>query len=311
MNNDSARLSNTPKITTGLLDTDTHFEHRSPGWNNPDVLTNEQQHTLYTIHEHMVRILSISLSDFLRQIVEVKIQSFHLVSYLDFIHSLPSPCSIHLVNMDPLDGKMMISCSPSFSAYIVDRLCGGSECGALTDPLPEPTEIELSILEKALYRLFDVLHEAWAYFLPLNVSLEQTETLPVLLENVYGPQETCIIISLSVWFENANTGTIDLCFPHVTLKPIEEELISPDAKGDLIAFIKSPSEQIQESKRMTKTLTVHTQDGTRSEHRIRDLIWQGDFSSFPKPTTPERKEIICIGEEYTLPNIESHPPAID
>ncbi|MBW7940021.1 MAG: flagellar motor switch protein FliM, partial [Candidatus Omnitrophica bacterium] len=166
---------------------------------------------------------SISLSAFLRTIVEVKLVSVDQISYEEFIRSIPNPTSLNIINMDPLEGKALMELSPTLSFPVVDRLMGGA--GNVFKKNRELTEIEQTIIEKVLYRAFDCLHEAWANVLPLNLSLEQSETNPQLLMQLYLPSEMVILMTFEVTLGEIS-GTLSFCIPYPTLEPIASQLSS-------------------------------------------------------------------------------------
>lgn len=192
-------------------------------FNHPDRFSKDQIRTMHNLHDHFARVFSISLSAFLRTIVEVKLVSVDQISYEEFIRSIPNPTSLNVINMDPLEGKALMELSPTLSFPVIDRLMGGA--GNVFKKNRELTEIEQTILEKVLYRAFDCLHEAWANVLPLNLSLEQSETNPQLLMQQYLPSEMVILMTFEVTLGEIS-GTLSFCIPYPTLEPIAGQLSS-------------------------------------------------------------------------------------
>lgn len=192
-------------------------------FNHPDRFSKDQIRTMHNLHDHFARVFSISLSAFLRTIVEVKLVSVDQISYEEFIRSIPNPTSLNIINMDPLEGKSLMELSPTLSFPVIDRLMGGA--GNVFKKNRELTEIEQTIIEKVLYRAFDCLHEAWANVLPLNLSLEQSETNPQLLMQLYLPSEMVILMTFEVTLGEIS-GTLSFCIPYPTLEPIANQLSS-------------------------------------------------------------------------------------
>ena len=180
-------------------------------FNHPDRFSKDQIRTMHQLHEHFARIFSTSLSAFLRTIVEVKLVSVDQISYAEFIRSIPNPTSLNIINMDPLEGDALMELSPTLSFPVVDRLMGGA--GQVFKKNRELTEIEQTIIEKVLYRSFDCLHEAWANVLPLNLSLEASETNPQLLMQRYLPSEMVILMTFEVMMGEIS-GTLSFCIPY-------------------------------------------------------------------------------------------------
>ncbi len=127
-------------------------------FNHPDRFSKDQIRTMHNLHEQFARLFSTSLSAFLRMIVEVKLVSVDQISYEEFIRSIPNPTSLNIINMDPLEGEALMELSPTLSFPAVDRLMGGQ--GQVFKKNRELSEIEMTIIEKVLYRAFDCLHEA-------------------------------------------------------------------------------------------------------------------------------------------------------
>ena len=209
--------------TGGGGDDDQVREVKVYDFNHPDRFSKDQIRTMHNLHDHFARVFSISLSAFLRTIVEVKLVSVDQISYEEFIRSIPNPTSLNIINMDPLEGKALIELSPTLSFPVIDRLMGGA--GNVFKKNRELTEIEQTIIEKVLYRAFDCLHEAWANVLPLNLSLEQSETNPQLLMQLYLPSEMVILMTFEVTMGDIS-GTLSFCVPYPTLEPIASQLSS-------------------------------------------------------------------------------------
>lgn len=212
-----------PDIGGGDEDEDRIREVKVYDFNHPDRFSKDQIRTMHNLHDHFARVFSISLSAFLRTIVEVKLVSVDQISYEEFIRSIPNPTSLNIINMDPLEGKALMELSPTLSFPVVDRLMGGQ--GNVFKKNRELTEIEQTIIEKVLYRAFDCLHEAWANVLPLNLSLEQSETNPQLLMQLYLPSEMVILMTFEVTMGDIS-GTLSFCIPYPTLEPIASQLSS-------------------------------------------------------------------------------------
>ena len=192
-------------------------------FNHPDRFSKDQIRAMHNLHEHFARIFSISLSAFLRTIVEVKLVSVDQISYEEFIRSIPNPTYLCIINMDPLDGKALMELSPTLSFPVIDRLMGGR--GNVFKKNRELTEIEQTIIEKVLYRAFDCLHEAWANVLPLNLSLEESQTNPQLLMQAYLPSEMVILMTFEITLQEIS-GTLSFCIPYPTVESIASDLSS-------------------------------------------------------------------------------------
>jgi len=263
-------------------------------FNHPDRFSKDQIRTMHNLHDHFARIFSISLSAFLRTIVEVKLVSVDQISYEEFIRSIPNPTSLNIINMDPLEGKALIELSPTLSFPVVDRLMWAGR--AMCKKNRELTEIEQTIIEKVLYRAFDCLHEAWANVLPLNLSLEQSETNPQLLMQLYLPSEMVILMTFEVTMGEIS-GTLSFCIPYPTLEPIANQLSSTSwyaaSKKDLS---EEHAEVLYDRLRRVSIPIVAYVGAARIT--LRDLLelQEGDVIQLNKNTRDDF--VVRIGDEY-------------
>jgi flagellar motor switch protein FliM len=190
---------------------------------HPDRFSKDQTRSLNMIHEHFSRLFSTSLSTYLRTITEVKMVSVDQLSYDEFIRSIPNPTCINLFEMRPLEGNVLLEISPSLSFAIIDRLMGGK--GQIFHKNRELTEIEKSILQKIIDRMFESLHEAWEGILNLSLHLKATEVNPQLFLQLYLPTEMVILMTHEAHVGEC-TGTFCICIPYVVLEPIAQRLSS-------------------------------------------------------------------------------------
>ncbi|RJP35537.1 MAG: flagellar motor switch protein FliM [Candidatus Omnitrophota bacterium] len=263
-------------------------------FNHPDRFSKDQIRTMHNLHDHFARVFSISLSAFMRTIVEVKLVSVDQISYEEFIRSIPNPTLICIINMDPLEGKGLMELSPTLSFPVVDRLMGGR--GNVFKKNRELTEIEQTIIEKVLYRAFDMLHEAWATVIPLNLSLEQSETNPQLLMQLYYPSEMVILMTFEVTMQEIS-GTLSFCIPYPTLEPIANELSSTSWYA---AEKKELSEEdaevlLDRLRRVDLPLVAYI---GKSDVTLRELLDLSEGDVVQLNTRKNEEFVIQIGNEY-------------
>ena len=263
-------------------------------FNHPDRFSKDQIRTMHNLHDHFARIFSISLSAFLRTIVEVKLVSVDQISYEEFIRSIPNPTSLNIINMDPLEGKALIELSPTLSFPVVDRLMGGA--GNVFKKNRELTEIEQTIIEKVLYRAFDCLHEAWANVLPLNLSLEQCETNPQLLMQLYLPSEMVILMTFEVTMGEIS-GTLSFCVPYPTLEPIASQLSSSSWYAASKKDLSEEHAEVLYDRLRRVSIPIAAFIGS-AQMNMSDLLSlnEGDVVQLNKRTDDDC--VLRIGEEY-------------
>ncbi|MEW6235667.1 MAG: flagellar motor switch protein FliM [Candidatus Omnitrophota bacterium] len=263
-------------------------------FNHPDRFSKDQIRTMHNLHDHFARIFSISLSAFLRTIVEVKLVSVDQISYEEFIRSIPNPTSLNVINMDPLEDKSLIELSPTLSFPVIDRLMGGA--GNVFKKNRELTEIEQTIIEKVLYRAFDCLHEAWANVIPLNLSLEQSETNPQLLLQQYLPSEMVIMMTFEVTLGEIS-GTLSFCIPYPTLEPIAGQLSSTSWYSATKKELSEEHAEVLYDRLRRVHIPIVAYAGA-AQMTLRELLdlKEGDVVQLNKRT--DEDVVIQIGNEY-------------
>jgi flagellar motor switch protein FliM len=249
---------------------------------------------MHQLHEHFARIFSTSLSAFLRTIVEVKLVSVDQISYEEFIRSIPNPTSLNIINMDPLEGDALMELSPTLSFPVVDRLMGGQ--GQVFKKNRELTEIEQTIIEKVLYRSFDCLHEAWANVLPLNLSLEASETNPQLLMQRYLPSEMVILMTFEVSMGDIS-GTLSFCIPYPTLEPIAMQLSSTSWFSAAKKELSEDHAEILYKRLKRVNLPIIAYLGS-ARLKIRELLDLSEGDVLQLSQRVDEDLYICVGKEY-------------
>lgn len=263
-------------------------------FNHPDRFSKDQIRTMHNLHDHFARVFSISLSAFLRTIVEVKLVSVDQISYEEFIRSIPNPTYLCIINMDPLEGKALMELSPTLSFPVVDRLMGGR--GNVFKKNRELTEIEQTIIEKVLYRAFDCLHEAWMNVLPLNLSLEQSETNPQLLMQLYLPSEMVILMTFEVTLQEIS-GTLSFCIPYPTLEPIAGELSSSSWFASSKKELSEEHAEVLFDRLRRVDIPVVAFAGN-AQMTVRDLLSLGEGDVVQLSKRVDEDVVVRVGDEY-------------
>ncbi|MBT8484184.1 MAG: flagellar motor switch protein FliM, partial [Phycisphaerae bacterium] len=88
----------------------------------PERISKDQMRSLRTLHDTFARNFGVSLSGFLRTIVEVRVAHAEQMTYSEFIAGLPNPTSFNLISTDALDGQLCFEVSPLIIYPIIDRL---------------------------------------------------------------------------------------------------------------------------------------------------------------------------------------------
>lgn len=183
---------------------------------HPEKFSREQLRSLERVHERMARLLSTSLSSYLRTNVSVRMESVTPLSYQDFVFSLPQPTLIQVIELEPLTGQAAIEINPSVVFPMFEQMLGG-KVGSNTKARML-TDIELELFKRALDRMLQCLAETWQGHVELR---------PVLVRHEQDPQFAQVAATntpvLAVSFEitmGDDFGMMSLCLPDVLVEAL-------------------------------------------------------------------------------------------
>ncbi|MFB6344709.1 MAG: flagellar motor switch protein FliM, partial [bacterium] len=188
----------------------------------PDKFSKDQIRTLQMIHETFARSTTTELSAQLRSLASLSVASVDQLSYEEFMKVVPSPTSLAVIDMDPLEGKALFELDPALAFQIVDRLFGGT---GETDPADierELTDIEHSVIERIFMSLLNNLRDAWENIIDLRPRLEQIESNPQFVQ-IVPPNDMVVLITFDTKIGNVE-GMANLCIPYVILGPVVDQL---------------------------------------------------------------------------------------
>ncbi|MFH1760110.1 MAG: flagellar motor switch protein FliM, partial [bacterium] len=159
----------------------------------PDRVSKDQMRTLQNLHEGYSRLLSTTLTSYLRSLVEIELVSVDQLTYSEFVMSISNPSCIYIFQMEPLEGRAIFEINPSLVFFMIDRLFGGQ--GKPSEQNRELTGIEENVMAKITERALQDLKEAWEHIGLFNPHVENYETNPQFVQ-IAPPGETVILISL-------------------------------------------------------------------------------------------------------------------
>ncbi|MCJ7839648.1 flagellar motor switch protein FliM [Lederbergia sp. NSJ-179] len=180
----------------------------------------DQIRSLTRIYENFARLLTTYFSAQLRTYVNISVASADQIPYEEYIRSVPNMTIMNVIEVPPLDGRMIMEIHPVIAYSMVDRVLGGKGDGL--NKIDNLTEIEMKLMTNLFERSLDQLQEAWSSIAEVEPILTDIEVNPQFLQ-VVSPNETVVVISM-----NANvgetSGMINICIPHVLLEPIIPKL---------------------------------------------------------------------------------------
>lgn len=100
---------------------------RTYDFRRPNKFSKDQVRTLVMLHENFARLLSTSLSTYLRTVVRAEVASVDQLTYEEFTKSLQNPTIMNILSLKPLEGNVIFEFSPNLAFAMIDRLLGGPE----------------------------------------------------------------------------------------------------------------------------------------------------------------------------------------
>ena len=189
-------------------------------FSRPTKFSKEHLRTLEIIFEHYGRLVSTNLPLYLRKNVQVSVASSETVTYSEFSNSLSNPVILGIVNFAPLNGTIIIDLATNLGYAMLDRMLGGS--GIPLDKSREFSEIELTIIEKILVMMTQLLREPWKNVIDIAPVLSRVETNSQFAQ-VIAPNDMIAIVTLNVKIGDVE-GFVNICLPFFTLEDVMDKL---------------------------------------------------------------------------------------
>lgn len=186
----------------------------------PDKFSKDQIRTIQMMHETYARLTTTSLSTQLRSFVSVHVVAVDQLTYEEFSRTIPTPSTLAIINMDPLNGSIIMEMDPNITFAMIDRLFGGA--GETFKKNRELTDIELSVIEGILIRILGNLREAWANVIDLRPKLGNIET-NIQFTQIVPPNDMVVLITLETMIGEIE-GMTNFCIPYITIESIISKL---------------------------------------------------------------------------------------
>jgi flagellar motor switch protein FliM len=186
----------------------------------PNKFSKDQLRTLVMLHENLARLMTTSLSTYLRSMVRVEVVSIDQLTYEEFTKSLPNPTVMNLIALKPLDGTVIMELSPQLAFAVIDRLLGGAGIGL--EKARELTDIEQIVMKRIMMKVLANLKEAWQTMVELEPQFESIELNP-LFTQIIPPSDMIVLLTLDVRI-GESFGLMNICLPFSVLEPIVDRL---------------------------------------------------------------------------------------
>jgi len=274
----------------------------------PDKFSREQIRSISMIHETFARLTTISLSALLRSMVHVHVASVDQLTYEEFIRSIPTPTTLAVINMAPLNGDALLEIDPAITFSIIDRLFGGT--GELTKASHELTDIEASVMEEIIVRTLGNMQKAWAKVIDLQPRLSLIDTNPQFAQ-IVPPADMVILVTLETKVGDVE-GLINICIPHCTIEPIIDKFSTAYLAGRSMPH-KIKNYQLHSREDVPVKLSAEI---FRRNFSIQEIsTWKKDSVLFPlRPVSPNtcflRLGDRCVWCCEMLPEVKRFPKPV-
>ena len=180
--------------------------------------------TLDIINDRFARQLRITLSNSIRQVMQVSVENTTLMKYGEFLTYLPKLSCLNIVRFVPLRGQCIVTIESKIIYAFVNNFFGG-----FTNPKEKVgdrdfTAIELMIIQKLMKIILEEYDRCWQPVYAINGEYLRTETNPQLL-TVVPTSDVVLVTSFEIEMQSPR-GMIQIVIPYSVVEPIRHHLTS-------------------------------------------------------------------------------------
>ncbi|MBP1585161.1 MAG: flagellar motor switch protein FliM [Lachnospiraceae bacterium] len=213
------------QLSSGELDVEaiTNVEEkpvRDYDFSRPTKFSKEHLRTLEIIFEHYGRLISTNLPVLLRKNAQVTVASSETVTFSEFTNALSNPSILGIVAFEPLGGSIIIDLATNIAFAMIDRMLGGE--GEPINFSRDFSDIELSIIQKIMIMLTQLLRDPWRNVLDISPVLSRLETNPQFAQ-IIAPGEMIAVVTLNIRIGEVE-GFMNMCLPFMTLEDVMDRL---------------------------------------------------------------------------------------
>lgn len=189
---------------------------------NQDRIIRGRMPTLDIIHDRFIRLFRVTLSNALRKMANLSVNSTGPLKFSEFMNSLPLPSCLNILRIDPLRGAAVMVIESKLLYALVDSFFGGNDVPYTKIEGKDFTQIEIKIARRVVLSAIDDYEKAWEPVYPLKIGYSRTEINPQFVA-VVPPSDVVIATTFDVELEKVS-GTIKIVIPYATLEPIKSKL---------------------------------------------------------------------------------------
>ncbi|MBN2694226.1 flagellar motor switch protein FliM [bacterium] len=171
------------------------------------------------INDRFSRLFRITLSNSLRRLVDVSVESTSLMKFGEFLNYLPIPSCLNLIKLNPLKGAGIISIEVRLLFALLNFYFGGFHNERTKIEGRDFSPIEMNLIVKIINLIFDDLKKSWNPIYSIKWEYLRTEINPRFVTLV-PPSDVVINSIFEVEVENVK-GFINLVIPYSSIEPIK------------------------------------------------------------------------------------------
>jgi flagellar motor switch protein FliM len=206
-----------PQIQSG----DKEKQVRPYNFWSPDRFSKDQMRAVELVHEDLAERLSSTLPPYLHSELRLRVVHMEQGRFDDFMRDLSPPSLYHLVNLDPLPGRIVITVSSEISWVILGRMLGGNTGDESVGSGPI-TEIGQSLMNVVIGYMLNDIKASWGKVVTLEPHVEDSTTNHHWVQMIMGNARVMLVtVELAI---GSVTGAMSIYLPFAMLKPIADVL---------------------------------------------------------------------------------------
>lgn len=189
----------------------------------PNKFSKELLRALKAIHDNMSRMVTASLSVFLRQDIKVYLNYLEQRTYQEYIEEASDGVLYYVVSF--IDDKAIVGLDSNVALLLVEKLLGGK--GAKTGvSRNEPTEIEAKVIANLLDQVFSLQKESWGRVMPEVPRIVKQDNHPKII-HLCQPNDAILSMRFDIILGD-EIGNISYCIPFNAVENVINQLTVED-----------------------------------------------------------------------------------
>jgi flagellar motor switch protein FliM len=186
----------------------------------PDKFSKDHIRAIQNVHETFARLTASALTSFLRAPTSVHLTSVEQVVFDEYVQQLASPTIANLVELQPLEGRIVVELNMKMTLAMLDRMMGGA--GRMGNRREELTDIEIALVRNLSGSIVAGLKDSWSMVSDLKPVLAETVLSSEFVQAAL-PGDIAALLLFEVQ-TLGTSGVISICVPHPVIEPIMDQL---------------------------------------------------------------------------------------